>query len=423
MKKRMVAFVTACCLVFPLISFVGCKGDDTPSNGTEKDNVVCSFESVEEIVTLNSGDVFGMKQYSQDENYVTHGNGCMYLEIQATFDYVARENIWGLDFKEEFIEPHLKFEATKFNFTDVEGVYGFALDVYNASGKDVPVELTMEADVDSAGSYFDMGSQTVLKDKKTTLYFTADVETLIYQGINDLTSVIVTFPYTDGDEAPIKLYVDNFRMIRGKTGIPTAHSIEGQTLCGFENRDALTRVTASSFYTVKDYWAKRDLNYDGEFITEGNASLKLTRGYSNYVTKGRSGKNVVTFSNANFFKGGEIGALSTEDLERLVIKVDVYNDSEKDETFEWFVGPRRKESICLFKVQGVPAKTWTTLELSVAERLAYNKQIAEEQGREYIQIDLRELFTNFAFHFSFMENHTNSVITTYVDNLRYELEQ
>ena len=98
-----------------------------------------------------------------------------------------------------------------------------------------------------------------------------------------------------------------------------------------------------------------------------------------------------------------------------MIKVDVYNVASQTEAIEYFIGPRIKESICMFRITQVKPNEWTTLELSVAQVI---KDTADWGG---VAIDLRELFVNFAFHFSFTVNKTNSVITTYVDNLRYEI--
>lgn len=409
--KKLVAFLLGCCTLLP--SFASC-GDGSEAKQPETDRLISSFETVEEVLTLTAANNFGKKQFSNNSSYVTDGKGCMYVEVIADFDYIARENIWGLDSREEFIEPHLTFESTKFDFTQVEGLYGFAIDVYNVGGKDVPVEFTMEAGVDGAGSFFDMGTQTALKGQKTTLYFTADAETMIYQGSNDIINLIITLPFRDGDEEAHKLYFDNFRMLLGDTGTTTDYACNGQQLCSFETKDVLKRLTTSSFYSVKDYWAKSELNVDPQYVTDGNASLKITRGYTNYITTGRMGKHAVTLSNGNFFNGEAIANLPVEDLERLVIKVDVYNIASQTEAIEYFIGPRIKESICMFRITQVKPNEWTTLELSVAQVI---KDTADWGG---VAIDLRELFVNFAFHFSFTVNRMNSDITTYVDNLRYD---
>ena len=68
----------------------------------------------------------------------------------------------------------------------------------------------------------------------------------------------------------------------------------------------------------------------------------------------------------------------------------------------------------MFRVANVQPNTWTTLELSVAQVI---QDTADWGG---LAIDLRELFVNFAFHLNFWCNLSNSEITTYVDNLRYE---
>ena len=134
MKKKIFALLTSCCFLLPTLSACLNDGSTEPE---KKDDVICSFESVEEVTTLYGGDIFGKKLYSSEEKYVTDGKGCMYMEIDADFDFIARENIWHLDSTIEFIEPHLRFTSTKFDFSDVEGVYGFAIDVYNASEKDI----------------------------------------------------------------------------------------------------------------------------------------------------------------------------------------------------------------------------------------------------------------------------------------------
>ena len=106
MKKRIFAFLMSCCMLLPTIAACEKK---TQEKQPEKKDVICSFESVEEVTTLYGGDIFGKKLYSSEEKYVTDGKGCMYMEIDADFDYIARENIWLLDHTIEFIEPHLRF--------------------------------------------------------------------------------------------------------------------------------------------------------------------------------------------------------------------------------------------------------------------------------------------------------------------------
>lgn len=402
-----------CCLLL-LPIFAACKDNDSGNKETVK-NIVCGFESVEEIATLNSGNNFGKKVYSGNTTYVTEGKGCMYMEIDSDFIFAARENIWGIDTQSEFIEPHLKFESSKFDLKDVDGVYGFAIDIYNAGEKDIPVKLTMEGDVDGAGSFFDMGSQTAIKGKSSTLYFISDAETLLYKGIKDVTSIVIVFPFTEGDETLSKLYIDNFRMLRGDNGKTSDYVYNGTTLCDFENEDVIKRISVSSFYTVKDYWPKPTINFNSDYVTKGNASLRLTRCFSNYITKGIGGKSAITLSNGNFFKNTTICNLSEQEIAKTVIKVDVYNDAPYTENIEYFIGPRIKENLCMFRITSVQPRVWITLELSVG-------QILEEyvaNGRQ--TIDLRELFMDFAFHLSFTENNTNNVINTYVDNLRYEI--
>ena len=70
MKKRIFAFLMSCCMLLPTIAACEKK---TQEQQPEKKDVICSFESVEEVTTLYGGDIFGKKQYSTNEKYVTDG--------------------------------------------------------------------------------------------------------------------------------------------------------------------------------------------------------------------------------------------------------------------------------------------------------------------------------------------------------------
>ena len=256
------------------------------SDGVKGQNYVShtltSFESVAEIETLGSFGELGKIGFNQDKQYVSDGTASLKVEVHG-----GREV--GMPYVGDW-QPSLMFYTIENGFTEHLKDYSrtkcFMLDVYNASDRDTGISLFLDPESGAFSSIY-LKEQIALKGEKTTFVFETNLERNVNCGIGALKDIQINFaPVLEGQK-PLELYLDNFRAVDyadetyqvPQAAMPTVDEAEGE-ICYFESEYFVNNL--SMRYTElalvpPNMFPRLSVNTDPFFVSEGNASMRITR--------------------------------------------------------------------------------------------------------------------------------------------------
>ena len=239
---------------------------------------IYDFESQDEINSIKAFWDFGKMQVSDE--HATSGKHSMRLEVLGTQpDYQFVFHDW-----ETIDEQYLQFYIRNNEWIGLENgnlseFDSIMLDVYNDSGREIPLtmHLVAEADKNGKGEYrqvnIDMGTK-MLAEGENKAEFKLGLSARL-NGIENLRYIRLILPNHVKGEAPAVLYVDNFRA-KQSAALKTVNKnfSENELLLFEDDEDAdmftntLSNCQYRSFLSFEAYSAAS---------TQGNRSMLVTQ--------------------------------------------------------------------------------------------------------------------------------------------------
>ena len=266
---------------------------------------IYDFESQDEINTIKAFWDFGKMQVSGE--HVTSGSHSMRLEVLGTQpDYQFVFHDW-----EMIDDQYLQFYVRENDWMglengDISGFDSIMLDVYNDSGREIPLTMHLVAEVDSNGKgdarqvNIDMGTKA-LAEGENKVEFKLGLAARL-NGIENLRYIRLILPNHVKGETPAVLYVDNFRAkqsLAPKTVNKSKSFAKNEILLFEDNEDAYMFTNTLSTCQYKSFL---EFEAYSKASTQGNRSMLVTQ----------------PVSPRSFFWGGEVTAhMSSSTLGKL----------------------------------------------------------------------------------------------------------
>lgn len=400
--KKIAGIILAVILSFSVL--VGCGGDDGEFVYEE---IIADFESYNEMTTIYTYYDIGIFKMSDEADYVTSGSHCAMLEIHGSYPEYSLPHI----FKPDYLVPnqHIIFDNLDNSFftrSDFSDAAYLALDMFNASDRDVSVEILLYAYEGTDLHYINLGKKIALKDEQNTLVFDIDADSLIYRGIENVRSIYLVFDNKEEGQTPAKVYMDNLRVGNKKNkSVKQTRQFNNTLLSGFENEIDKDMIKLEVLECAYDFMLIPEISTEKK--TQGETSLKFTRPAGrNFVITEWEGYLRLRFNN-NYFEGIDLSQHLGKGAE---IAIDIYNDhTEEDTCLIGYVGSLGSGGV---KHDGNPAnapklapKEWTTVRFPL-------DSLSNGQPIEWNTLQVQITFYEFGDAFDRV---------VYLDNLRIEM--
>ena len=340
--KRWTALLAAALLLLGVCLglFIGVQAED----GTVKagDRVTLyDFETEYDRASVDSGYIFGKIARSQE--HVTSGERSLYLEISGHSDEDNELHYAGTD-HEFWGSNYIGLKTTDERYAaarDISDYDTFTVDFYNASDRDTSVTVFLQTGMDARysalnGVFVRLGRRVLPKDKKGLLDF--DLTNLQYNGLDEVMRIWFFFDNINSGQTPLKLYMDNVAVERRSENFTVALPVSGveNRITGFESELETQMMAALSYGTSYEQMPVTEWNTDEKYVTEGEGSLKVTLSKSNQycrcASQQWSGSCCLVLPGSLYMNGFNINdmlAATGKTADDYVVKVDVYNASEK----------------------------------------------------------------------------------------------
>lgn len=333
MKKVLIIFITLLLIVAPLTQ-TACKKETA---GEEK--VLASFESFEELYTMQFNEYFG--EISLSDEHVTHGEKSVFWDVEK-----SSINIWPIHTENITTMPNILFFPDKIGWDTIENVDYFAIDLFNAGLSDVFVGVRI---VD--GNWISVLSNTQLakKGEQAELRFYKDDLFPQAKKANVIRLQIMCFTEKVNSEG-MKLYFDNFRVVTETKKEVCDAKLDGNKIVAFDKPEQEKYVHIDT---------KPDMEVAIKSFKNGNLALTWlpTRGYTYWSISGMNAES--NKSNLTFYKG----LLDLIDLENVKeFSVEIFNDCIESKKVDFWYTSKGKTYKNTTVVNG---RTWTTVSVKV----------------------------------------------------------
>lgn len=333
--KKLLIFILSLLVVVSSNGLTACKNDSIDS-----EVVIASFESFEELFTMQFIDYFGEVELS--DKYVTNGKTSVFWDINC-----SSMNLWPIHTKNLLAFPTLILFPENVGVNNIQNVDCFAIDVFNAGDSDVYLGIKV---LDGNKNSSLTGTKTVEKGVQKTLRFYKD-DLFAYETNSTISQIkIMLFNEVVNTEG-MKIYFDNFRAVKSQSNEVCDAKLEGDIIVDFKSlQDAKYAQLVSPT--------------DIEVAIKGNKNGALsltwlpTRGYSNLIMSKAytEEQNKVKLS---FCKE----LLKLLDLNKVkTLSVDIYNDCIETKRVDFWYISGKKTYQNTIEVQG---NKWTTVSVDL----------------------------------------------------------
>ena len=318
--KTILILAIAFVIALPLVS---CGGGSGANKG---ETLITNFETDGQIDNIGVFTNSGVKiARNTDKKYVSEGSASMYLEFEGEDSVPApgfyRWNwVWFYVFSDDLITHGT-------DFSDAECLL---IDIYNDSDRAVGVTLKAYAD----GGELHLGRQPAAAGRMNTLKFDISYPRALYMGVQNIDLITLELDKVYADQTPVKLYLDNFRtrnLSKKQTyDFNTVPKLAKDEFAFFENDYLFNTLRVTDNPDLPVYTRSEiSKNTDLKFVSEGAASLKVTRHPAlNHTSYWRRHEFIVFPT--EYLK---ILDFSGYDINQYQISVDVYNDYDYDIDF------------------------------------------------------------------------------------------
>lgn len=235
------------------------------------------------------------------------------------------------------------------------------------------------------------------KGKVSLLDF--DLTYLQYNGLDEVMRIWFFFDNIHVGQTPLKLYMDNVAVERRQEdftiGLPVAGA--DNRITGFESKLEAQMMAVISYGVAYDQVPQPEWNTDKAYVSEGDASLKITLAKSNNYCRcagsAWSGSCSLIMPGANYFNGFNLNEMlqrTGKTAEEYEVVVDLYNPGSQRFAVTLMAGERWLEP-----------QTWTVVR---APLTSFNFATSG----------------TFNITFGFVEFRDTADRTFYVDNFRIE---
>lgn len=224
-----------CMLAFGLtISVFGCKkvdltSEETNTNAVSKTKVLFhSFESVNELYSIDGGGRFGRVSLNKDTNFVTEGKSSVKLEVYG-------------DYKAGTSKPQIAIklnEDNEFAYSDFSRVKEISFDLFSENEEDKTIDISLTfADETSSTATTKTQEYVVSKGWNTIVYKVDGALLSISHDIKKLSSINILFEKgLDRTASPFLYYMDNMVLEQKIIEWEPLELVQKENeLCSFDN--------------------------------------------------------------------------------------------------------------------------------------------------------------------------------------------
>ena len=284
--KRFGALSLALCLCLVIFGCWALSASGSPGSGEIEENLVTGFDTQDFIYHVTGHKGFGKRLLNTDPNYIRQGAGSLYLELQEQNTSPQWVGAYALSLPMNLLDHSDDFSKT----------VKLVLDVYNASDRDTEMRLVLTGGIGGSTYMVDLGYQYITKGRWNRVTYLTDLDRAINLGIDSVRAVKLYFPVLSEGQSPLKLYLDNFRAIDDPAVTyqnQNRPAMQGGAVCTFENPFYFNKLTVDNRMSGQ-YMPEFSLNYDKEYVSEGDVSLKIKR-FSQYSPHERWSNFCITF--------------------------------------------------------------------------------------------------------------------------------
>lgn len=388
---------------------VGCNlipsGGDGSTDSSSSSNIAATQTTITPTTVVYSD----YEKWAPDFSIIrlTEGSGALYINKDPQYSYggegqsILFHPMGGYTSGKEskFIFP-LKSDTFGFNYSDLTLMNKITFEFFNAEEEDKKVAVGLTPVISSIISNISTSIvwQTLPAKQWTSIEYKVDTGRLgMAYDIHNIAGFYVAFEniHSREEEDAPEIYMDNIVIHNYSAALPMA---EGVQLGDMEILDFESVLQEDLLYVEGPTSCAPTLG----IVKACDVGLTAPSGeniYKMQFNPGNAGSSAFTavYVSEQALKGSIYGKLPQEEAKNLVLKIDIYNDTNMRQSMEldfydaWIAWPR---------TMVMEPKTWTTFTFSMEYVVTY-------------------LPTTFAIRFVWPEK-TGEPWTFYVDNIRFE---